>query len=66
MANIIKSKFPRLADKLPAQEVENEGFPVGGMYTGDNSRSRKVLGVEYRGLEESITDLVRVLLEMGA
>lgn len=66
MADIIIKNFPQLADKLPAERESNDGFPEGGVYDSDNTRSRQVLGIEYISLEKSIVDLVNVLLKMGA
>lgn len=63
LATIIKKNFPDLADKLPAEIVSDSPAEL---YGYDNSRSKKVLGLEYRSLEESVTDTVKSLLEVGA
>ncbi|KAI5794445.1 hypothetical protein DFH27DRAFT_566534 [Peziza echinospora] len=66
IASVIKKNFPELASKVPEISEENDGLPEGGVYAADNTRSKTVLGLTYRSLEESITDLVKVLLELGA
>jgi len=66
MADIIVKNFPQLADKLPATREPNDGYPEGGVYNCDNTRSKEILGLEYTSLEKSITDLVTVLLQMAA
>lgn len=63
VAGIIKKNFPNLADKLPEDPKSDMPDDVYGF---DNSKSKKVLGIEYRGLEESIVDTVKSLLEAGA
>jgi len=63
IANIIKKNFPDLADKLPAEIKSDKPEDV---YGYDNTRSKEVLGLKYRSLEDSITDTVKSLLEVGA
>jgi nucleoside-diphosphate-sugar epimerase len=77
LADVIRSaaaaaRFPGgpggLEDKLPSPEVAGEDdFPgEDDIYGFDNLRSREVLGIEYRGLEESVVDTVRSILEWQA
>ena len=66
IADVIIKNFPQLADKLPATREPNDGFPEGGVYSGDNTRSKEILGLEYTTLEKSITDLVKVILQVAA
>ncbi|EXJ57963.1 dihydroflavonol-4-reductase [Cladophialophora yegresii CBS 114405] len=63
IAGIIKKNFPHLADKLPAEIKSDKPADV---YDIDNSRSKQMLRLKYRTLEESITDTVKSLLEVGA
>lgn len=37
-------------------------YPVDGVYGFDNARAKEILGVTFRGLEESVVDAVRSLL----
>ncbi|KAG7288364.1 hypothetical protein NEMBOFW57_007895 [Staphylotrichum longicolle] len=63
LAGIVRRRFPELEEKLPARE-EAEGkddFPE-DHWAFDNSRSREVLGLKYRGLEESVADTVESIL----
>lgn len=64
IANIIKKNFPDLANKLP-DKIETD-VPDPQAFGYDNSRSKKVLGLKYRSLEESVTDTVKSLLAAGA
>jgi len=62
VADAIKKEFPELAEKLPEKyEADPKEFP----FKIDNSRAKEVLGLEYRSLETSVTDLVRSLQKMG-
>nr|KAK5442247.1 Glycine-rich RNA-binding protein 2, mitochondrial [Exophiala xenobiotica] len=63
IASIIKTKFPDLADKLPADLKSDRPEDIFGF---DNSRSKQVLKLEYRSLEDSIVDTVNSLLAVGA
>ncbi|KAJ9652406.1 methylglyoxal reductase (NADPH-dependent) gre2 [Neophaeococcomyces mojaviensis] len=63
VADIIKKNFPDLKSKLPQNyEEDPKEYP----YKIDNSRSKEVLGLQYRSLEDSITDLVKSLQAAGA
>ncbi|KAG8156511.1 hypothetical protein KVR01_013615 [Diaporthe batatas] len=65
LADVIRDRFPALEreGKLPpVGEGVVDDFPA-DVYGFDNSRSRGVLGIEYRGLEESVVDTVRSILE---
>lgn len=66
IADIIKKEFPQYATGLPEEREPNNGFPEEGCYTANNTRSKEILGLRYRTLNESIVDLVKVLQEMGA
>ena len=61
IANVIRREYPELRDMLPEQyesdlDLENKPFEV------DNSRSKDVLGLKYRTLEESVIDTVKSLM----
>lgn len=62
LADIIRERRPELDGKLPPPGEAVDDFPA-DVYGFDNSRSREVLGIEYRGLEESVGDTVRSILE---
>lgn len=69
IAEIIRKNFPEYKDKLP-EPIPNGpgGFPGGSeksLYKYDNKRTREVLGIEFRSLEDSITDLVKSLKAVG-
>ncbi|KAK5653284.1 hypothetical protein OQA88_9183 [Cercophora sp. LCS_1] len=60
IAGIIRENFPELRDRLPEETADD--FPE-GHWKFDNARSREVLGLGYKGLEESVVDTVRSILE---
>jgi len=66
IADIIRKNFKEYKNELPAEGVKGGDYPEGGVYSFDNKRSKEVLGIEFRGLEESITDLVKSLKDVGA
>ncbi|KAI1296439.1 hypothetical protein F5Y03DRAFT_387098 [Xylaria venustula] len=51
IADIIREKFPSLADRLPADAVNDLPDDVYGF---NNGKSREFLGIEYTSLEKSI------------
>lgn len=65
IADIIKKEFPQYATRLPEEREPNNGLPEEGCYAANNTRSKEVLGMTYRKLNESIVDLVKALQEMG-
>ncbi|KAI9673477.1 MAG: methylglyoxal reductase (NADPH-dependent) gre2 [Caeruleum heppii] len=66
IADIIRKRYPALEDKLPPRDAPGGGYPEEGVHGYDNSRTKEVLGIEFRGLEPSIVDLVKSLQEVGA
>lgn len=65
LADIIRAQHPELAAGLPPQEEARDDFP-GDVYGFDNRRSREVLGIDYRRLEDSVGDTVGSILEWQA
>lgn len=65
IADIIREKYPELKDKLPAKGTKGGGYPTDGLYKYDNSRTKEVLGIQFRGLKESIVDTVKSLQAVG-
>lgn len=63
IAEIIAEAFPALRPNLPTGEaaLKPGGYPAEGTYGFDNGRSRRVLGLEYRTLKQSIIDTVKSL-----
>ncbi|PQE29803.1 hypothetical protein CJF32_00000453 [Rutstroemia sp. NJR-2017a WRK4] len=64
ICEIIRKNFPELESQLPGKEVKGGDYPEGGLYKYDNKRTVEVLGIKFRGLEESIVDLVKSLKEV--
>ena len=62
IAQIIKENFPEYANKLPEHLESDIPKDVWGI---DNSRSKKVLGITYRPLKESVIDTVKSLQDVG-
>ncbi|KAI1372450.1 ketoreductase [Hypoxylon crocopeplum] len=62
IADIIRNAHPELADKLPPEDAKDD-IPA-DVYRFDNSKSRKMLGMEYTSLEESIKDTVQSILHL--
>ncbi|KAG8156344.1 hypothetical protein KVR01_013796 [Diaporthe batatas] len=67
IAEIIGQKFPELKESLPTKDALKTGdYPAIGPYGFDSTRSKSVLGMTYRPLEESILDAVKSLQGLGA
>lgn len=64
IANCIGKNFPELRSQLPPDDTEGD-MPE-DVYKYDNSRSREVLGLEFRSLEECVKDTVKSLQAVGA
>lgn len=61
LAKIVKDTMPDLADRLPRRiEIfeEAEGFTI------DTSPMEKILGIQFRSLEESVRDAVQSLMQV--
>jgi len=65
IADIIGEKLPEYKQRLPGKDTPGGKFPEGGLYKFDNSRSKEVLGLTYRPLEQSIVDTVKSLQDAG-
>ena len=66
IAEVLREAFPDYKDKLPAKGRKGGEFPPEGVYKYDNSRSKTILGLEYRPFKESIVDTAKSLQEIGA
>ncbi|KAG8831531.1 methylglyoxal reductase (NADPH-dependent) gre2 [Serendipita sp. 400] len=44
---------PNVPTKLP-EGVDENGYPIGGNYTADNSLSKRVLGMQYQNFEDTM------------
>ncbi|KAK0740741.1 hypothetical protein B0T18DRAFT_432000 [Schizothecium vesticola] len=67
MAEIVRRRFPELGDKVPGPEVEGGELPgEGERFKFNNEETTRVLGIRWRGLEESVVDTVKSLLALGA
>ncbi|KAK3323208.1 hypothetical protein B0T19DRAFT_199555 [Cercophora scortea] len=64
IAGVIRRAYPELAGRVLPTTVEGDDFPE-GHWRFDNSRSKEVLGIEYRGLEGSVRDTVKSILRFG-
>ncbi|EEH36501.2 NADPH-dependent methylglyoxal reductase GRE2 [Paracoccidioides lutzii Pb01] len=67
LAEIIYDEFPQLREKLPTGEeaLKPGDFPPEGSYGFDNEKSKKVLGLQYCSLKESVIDTVKSLLKVN-
>lgn len=63
IAEVIRESFPRMADRLPPEDVPDD-FPD-DVYRFDNGKSRDMLGLEYTSLEKSVRDTVQSILDSG-
>ncbi|KAG0647827.1 Ketoreductase azaE [Hyphodiscus hymeniophilus] len=66
IADIVAKNFPEYEKNLPGKEVKGGAYPEGGLYGFDDSKTMEILGIKYRGLEESIVDTVKSLKAVGA
>ncbi|KAJ5637080.1 hypothetical protein N7490_006959 [Penicillium lividum] len=63
-ADTIRETHAKLESKLPSPDAVDD-FPS-NIYEFDNSKSREVLGLNYRSFKQTISDTVDSLLEVGA
>ena len=64
IAKVIRTHLPEYREVLP-EGAPGGGDPSEGTFGYDNSRTREVLGIKFRSLEESIVDTVKSLKEVG-
>ena len=64
IVDIIKKNFPEFND-IVSNSTPGGDYPEGGVYGYNNKRSVELLGIKYRGLEESIVDVVKSLKAAG-
>lgn len=63
LAETIKEAFPNLADKLPSDPKSDMPADV---FDYNNSRSKEILGLQYRPLNQCTIDTVKSLQAVGA
>ena len=61
ISQIIRKGFPQLGNKLPPFDTKDD-FPD-DHWQYDTTKSKKVLGLEYIGLEKSVVDTVQSMLD---
>ena len=66
LADTIRKNFPKYEKELPGKDIKGGDYPEGGVFGYDNSRSKEVLGIKFRGLEESVVDTANSLKTAGA
>jgi nucleoside-diphosphate-sugar epimerase len=57
ISDVFIKNFPDAASVVPTklpEGVDEDGFPVEGYYTGDNSSSKKLLGMKYQNFEDTM------------
>lgn len=65
ICDFLRKNFPEIRDRVPEGKPGNGlGLKPGEYFVGDNSKSKKILGITYRGLEESIVDTAKSILEL--
>ncbi|KAI1212032.1 NAD(P)-binding protein [Annulohypoxylon truncatum] len=60
IADVIQHSFPELAARLP--EDSHDDFPA-DVYKFDNSKSRRILGLDYIDLDKSVRDTVQSIID---
>lgn len=58
----MRSAFPDRTAKIPTRlpaGVGEDGYPVGGVYSVNTTKSKKVLHIKYRSFEECLVDFVK-------
>ena len=61
--DIIRKDYPQLAEKLPLEGTVEDDTPP-NVYRSNNQKSREVLGLTYRSLEECVKDTVDSMLAL--
>ncbi|KAH7106552.1 putative dihydroflavonal-4-reductase [Auriculariales sp. MPI-PUGE-AT-0066] len=65
ICDILRKNFPEIKDRVPeGKPGSGLGLAPGEYFVGDNSKSKKILGLKYRNLEESIVDTAKTILEL--
>jgi nucleoside-diphosphate-sugar epimerase len=65
IAQIIKKEYPETKN-LPSDSTSGGDYPKDGVYSYDNSRTKEVLGIQFKSLHESIKDTVKSFQSVGA
>ncbi|KNG86407.1 putative NAD dependent epimerase/dehydratase [Aspergillus nomiae NRRL 13137] len=63
IADIWREKVPEVKDRVPLGKP-GSGFGDVELYTPDARKSQRILGLRYRGLEESVVDSAYAFLEL--
>ena len=69
IADIVRDNFPDLRKTTAPPEAAGGDYPDGGtssLFGYDNSRAKKVLGIAFRGLKDSVVDTVKSMQAVGA
>ena len=58
IVDLIRKHFPEYYSALPSESAEGGNYPDGGLFTIDNTRSIKVLGIQYKDFADTVVDTV--------
>ena len=58
IVDLIRQNFPEYHSALPLESAEGGNYPDGGTFKIDSTRSKEMLGINYRSLESSVVDTV--------
>lgn len=59
----LREKIPEIQDRVPVGNPGTGAVPS-TVYTIDNTKSQKILGIQYHTLEDTVVDAARSLLEL--
>jgi hypothetical protein len=65
IAQIIQKEYPETSN-LPSESTPGGDYPKDGVYKYDNSRTKHVLGIQFKSLHESVKDTVKSFQSVGA
>lgn len=58
IVDLIRKHFPEYDSALPPQSAEGGDYPAEGAFEVDNARSKEVLGIKYKALEDTVVDTI--------
>lgn len=64
VCKIFRERLPQIKDRVPSEPSENNDLVPEAHYSVDSTRAQKVLGIQFRGLEETFLDMAKAFLEL--
>lgn len=64
VCELFRKRLPQIKERVPSKPSESKTITPEAHYSVDSVRAREVLGIQFRGFEETFLDMAEAFLEL--